>query len=819
MKKILCIVLLIALAWPIFAATGIKGKVVDADTKAPLQYVDVALFKQGSKNLTAGVTTDSLGVFKLPTVENGTYVLRVTYIEYTTLNKSVTVSGDSLDVGTLALQVKTKNLREVEVVGQTPQMRLDIDKKVFSVDQNITAAGGSASDILKNIPSVNVDTQGNISLRNNSNVEVWIDGKASGLTADNRAQILEQMPAESIESVEIMTNPSAKYNPEGSAGIINLVMKKNHKAGYYGSVSAGLFYPVGGKFGKSLGVSLNYNASKWDAYLNVGYRAMSFQGGGYNNRKNYAGGDTTLLNQNTTALNSFSGLFTRAGVDYHLDAKNTVGINGFGFSGRGNTTNNISYLLTDITANPESILRKYSRDNTGSGNRSSLNVNLNYEHDFDKKGSNLLANLSYSSHIRDNDSRYLQNDSLTNQKSDISQSGANDSKGLEFKLDYTRKMGKNNKLEAGLQSNVSNTVSNSSGFDNAAAISIPSYFNNFNYDEQIHAAYLTYGSKIDRLSIQAGLRGEYMWKKSTNTVTGDVQVIEPKTYFELFPSVYLTYALPNDNELQLNYSRRVNRPRGQQINPYRNYSDSTRITYGNPNLDPEFTSSVEFNYLKTFGNQTISASVYYHYTNNVIENVQFPHGGTMESTYLNIANSQNTGLELISKNQLFKILNLTTSLNLYYSKLDSAVYINPYNPSIMTSIPGQSNLSWTGNILANFMLSKTFSGQVTARYSSPQIIAQGTKEQQFSIDAGLRKTFMDRNLSVNLNVRDLLNSNKDKTITSGTGFSQTAESFFHTRMINLSVSYNFGNSKPKRQDARKRQNNPDTDMEDLNNEN
>lgn len=803
------------LAYPLAAGTGIKGKIVDADTKTPLQYVDVALFKLNTKNLTSGVTTDSLGVFIFPSVEPGKYTLRITFIEYTTLSKEISVDSIPVDLGTLGLQVRTKKLGEVEVVGQAPQMRFDIDKKVFSVDQNISAAGGSATDILKNIPSVNVDTQGNISLRNNSNVEVWIDGKASGLTADNRAQILEQMPAESIESVEIMTNPSAKYNPEGSAGIINLVMKKNRKAGYYGSLSAGLFYPVGGKIGKSLGAGINYNSNKWDSFLNIGYRAMSFQGGGNNNRYNYVGKDTTLLNQNSSALTSFSGVFARAGVDYHMDSKNTIGVNGFGFKGVGNQTNNINYLLTDPQADPATLLRNYSRTNTGNGNRSSVNINLNYQHDYDKKGSNLQANLSYSSHVRDQDSRYIQNDMLTTQKSDMTQNAANDNKGVEFKLDYTKKISDDNKLEAGLQSNVSNMTSSSSGIDNFTTLTLPAYFNNFNYDEQIHAAYLTYGAKLDKLSIQGGLRGEYMWKKSSNTVTGSVQPIPPKTYYELFPSLYLTYALPNDNELQLNYSRRVNRPRGQEINPYRNYSDSTRITYGNPNLDPEFTSSVELNYIKNFGEQTISASAYYHYTNNVIENVQFLHGGTIESTYLNIANSQNAGLELISKNRLFRILNLTTSLNLYDSKLDSATYVNPYNPAISTTIPGQHNLSWTAGILANFLLSKTFSGQITAQYASPQLIAQGLRQEKYSIDMGLRKTFLDRNLSVNLNVRDLLNSNKDKSTTSGTGFSQSSESFFHTRMINLSVSYSFGNSKPKRTDMKKRQNNQDMDMEDM----
>ena len=816
MKKVISFLLLSLIAFPLFAGSVIIGKVVDADTQSPLQYVDVALFKQGSKSLLSGVTTDSLGVFSLPAVTDGKYTLRITYIEYTSIVKIISVNGNQVDLGIVNLKGNDKKLGEVEVVAQTPQMRFDIDKKVFSVNQNITAAGGSASDILKNIPSVDVDTQGNVSLRNNSNVEVWIDGKASGLTADNRAQVLEQMPAESIESVEIMTNPSAKYNPEGSAGIINLVMKKNRKAGYYGSVSGGLIYPFGGKMGSTLGASINYTSSKVDAYINVGYRDMNFQGGGYTNRTTTTGSNTMLLNQNSTMTNDFSGLFTRAGIDYHLDSKNTIDLTGFGLSGSGNTTNDINYLLTNQTTTPSTILRNYLQNNTGTSTRPSLNMNLDYEHDFDKKGSTLLANISYSSHNRGSDNSYVQsNVGSSTPQSEITQHSTNDSKTGEFKLDYTNKINENSKLEAGWQSDVTNMTTSSSGYDNLHLTDIPTYQDHFNYNEQIHAAYMTYGTKFDKLSVQGGLRAEYFWKKSTNTTADAVQTIAPKTYVELYPSLYLTYALPNDNELQLNYSRRVNRPRGQQINPFRNYADSTRITYGNPDLDPEFTSSVEFNYIKTWGEQMLSASVYYHATNNVIENVQFLHNSVMESTYLNVAKSQNTGLELISKNKIFNILNLTTSLNFYYSKLNSAIYKNPYDSTITTSIPGQNNFSWTASELANFTLSKTLSGQITARYTSPQIISQGLKQDKFTIDLGIRKTFMNRKFSANLSVRDLLNSNKDRSTTSGTGFSQNSESYFHTRMINLSLSYNFGNSKPKKTDVKKRQDTDETNTEDM----
>jgi outer membrane receptor protein involved in Fe transport len=813
MKKLLSFILFVQFTIPLFAGSIIKGKIVDSDDQSPIQYVDVALLKQGTKTLLSGTTTDSMGVFTIPSIDKGKYTLRISYIEYKTVNQIITVSDSILDLGIIKLSGTSRKLGDVEVIGQTPQVRFEADKKVFSVDQNISAAGGSASDILKNIPSVDVDTQGNISLRNNSNVVVMIDGKASGLTADNRVQVLEQMPAESIESIEIITNPSAKYNPEGSAGIINIVMKKVHKAGYYGSVSAGLFYPVGGTLGQSLGASINYTSSKIDAYINLGYRAMNFHGGGYNDRTSTTDGITTLLNQNNTMVNAFSGLFTRAGIDYHMDNNNTIGISGFGLAGSGNSSNDINYLLTDQSTGI--VLRDYSQNNTGTSTHPSLNLNLDYEHDFNKE-SNLLANLSYSDHNRGSNNSYVEMNAGSDiPQSEIAQNSTNNNKTGEFKLDYTGKIDENTKIEAGWQSDVSNMTTSSSGYDNLHSVDIPTYLDNFDYNEQIHAAYMTYGTKFGMLSVQGGLRAEYMWKQSTNTTSTGVETIPAKTYFELYPSVYLTYSLPNDNELQLNYSRRVNRPRGQQINPFRNYSDSTRITYGNPDLDPEFTSSVEFNYIKTWGDQTLSTSVYYHSTNNVIENVQFLNGGTMESTYLNVANSQNTGLELISKNSISQILNLTTSLNLYYSELNSAVYKNPYDSTISTTIPGQNNFSWTASELLNFTLSKTFSGQITARYASAQIIAQGLKEDKYTIDLGVRQTFMDRKLSVNLNIRDLLNSNKDRSTTSGIGFSQSSESYFNGRMLALSVSYNFGNAKPKRSDMKKKQNAPDTDMEDM----
>jgi iron complex outermembrane receptor protein len=823
MKKIFSFLLLFILAFPVFAAVSIKGSVVDAGDQSPLDYVNITLFRQGSKKPITLVTTDTNGAFILPSIENGKYSLKLSYVGFTTYNQVIEVNNTSINLGVIKMEADSKTLGNVEVVGQGSQMHFDVDKKVFSVDQNIAAAGGSASDVLKNIPSVTVDNQGNVSLRKDGNVEVWINGKASGLTADNRAQVLQQMPAESIESVEIMTNPSAKYNPEGSAGIINIVMKQNHKAGYYGSVSAGITTPDNGKIGQNVGTSINYTSSKVDAYINLGYRAMSFDGGGKTDRKNITGTGTELLTQNNTMETSFSGLFMRAGADYHIDKQNTVGISGFGMAGTGNQNTTIHNIQTNLNSIPPTLLRDYSQVNTGKGTRPSLNMNLDYKHDFDKKGSNIIANLSYSSHNRTGNNNYFQNDSITKAISNITQITDSKNTEYEFKLDYTDKISENSKLEAGWQSDVSNRLNSTSGIDNPSSfnhltspIDIPSYYDNFNYDEQIHAGYLTYGSRYNKLSFQLGLRAEYFTNASTITTKtafemDSIQQVPRKNLFHVFPSFYLTYSLPNSSELQFNYSNRVNRPRGQQINPFKNFSDSTNISYGNPDLAPQYSSSLELNYVKSWDAQTLSTSVYYHSTDNVIQNVRFLNGKTLESTYTNISNARNTGLELISKNRLFKILNLTSTFNMYYSQLDSATFKSPYNQTI--GISGSSNFSWSANVMANFMLSKTFSGQITAEYESAQLISQGTEDAKFSMDLGIRKTFMDRKLSLSLNVRDLLNSDRDNQTTSGAGFSQTTSSYFHGRMFGVSLSYNFGNTKPKPADIKKKEGSQDMNMD------
>lgn len=798
MKKQIVLFLLTILSLPIFAAVTVTGRVVDASTQQPIEFVTVSIVNPTSKKTVGGALTNETGVFNISNINNGTYELRISFVGYEPYFSELKVNNMEITLGNILLKENTKELKEVQVIGQGTQMRFDIDKKVFSVDQNIAAAGGSATDVLENIPAIEVDNDGNVSLRNNESVEIWINGKPSGLTADNRAQILQQMPAENLESIEVMTNPSAKFNPEGTAGIINLVMKKNRKAGYYGSLSAGTMIERG-KPGYNLGASINYNVGRFDMYANIGYRSMNSQGTGFTDRLNYNNGDTTQLLQNSKNGFTMGGTFFRAGVDYHIDNKNTIGIGGMGHMGTPTMDTETSYLLKHRATNTD--LRDYYRINKGSHEHKGSNFNIYHKIDFDKNGSNLMTNFIYSQHTNLSMQRYQQEDKLIpSNRQDRDQIADENSSGFEAKSDFTWKFTDNNRLELGWSSRWNERLSEATAFDFLLNSPINAYYNKFDYDEQIHALYGTYGTRINNFSAQAGLRGEYFLSHSTTTPApspDSKQPIENK-YFQLFPSVYLAYSLPKNQEIQLNYTRRIDRPRGRMINSFRDYSDSTNISYGNPALRPEITSAFELNYIKTWDNHTLSSSLFYRFNDDDIERVSLVRNGQMESTYMNLTKEHDFGMELISRNKLFRILNLTSTLNMYYNRLKGSTYQDPFRDDVKFELPELESFSWDARVMANMMFSPTFSGQVTGNYRSSELLAQGERYARYSVDAGLRKTFFDRKLSLNLNVRDIFNTRGFKGTTWGEGFYQYSENQRRGRMFGLTLTYNFGNMRPKK---------------------
>lgn len=803
MKRVSVFLFLGFISTLVALAGSVKGTITDAKTKELLEFVNISITAKGSTALVKGTVTDNDGAFYIDGLKNGNYVLTVSYIGYKSETRefSITTEKPNVSLKSIAISEDSKMLQEVQVTGQKSQMKFEIDKKVFNVDQTIANTGGSASDVLENIPSVEVDNEGTVSLRGSESVTVWINGKASGLSSDNQGSILEQMPAESIEKIEVITNPSAKYSPEGTAGIINIVLKRDRKAGYYGSVQGG----ADTRGGYNGSANINYNSGVLDAYANVSYRMRKHESGNESNAQ-YFGADTTYQRQNSEGEMSGGNFFGRAGLTWHITQFDHLYTNFMGMYGGRDNDNTVKSQQGYLNG-PLNYDR--TRTTTSSDDSYMYNLELGFKHEFTTDHFIDLL-VSHNRWTSNNDVNYFQQtDYLTGalnktyqfQKSDIN------NKSTEIQLDYEFKMDENNRLEAGYKADFSrenSPVKSYSGELNS--IVDESLWNRFIYNQDIHALYATYSGRIKDFGFQIGLRGEY-WTVNTksldytNMTQGTTVPYTKNDFFKLFPSVFLSYSLPHNHELQVNYTRRLRRPWGGQLNSFQNITDSTSISYGNPNLTPEYSNAYELNYIKNWEDHTLSVSSYYRTTSDEIERIRYNVGNIIYSTNENVAKSQSAGLEIVSKNKLFKIVDLTTTLNFFYYKLDAFSY-TVKTGQIVTG-EADEDFSWNARMLASIALPKMYTLQLTGRYNAKQIVAQGYREANYSLDAGIRKSFFNNKLSVAISGRDLLDSRKFHTVTSGAGFTQDSENWRGGREFRITLTYSFGNMLAKKNAKKK----------------
>ena len=829
MKRLFTVMMLLSAALTLLAAYPVTGKVVDFGTKQPIDFANVSVVKANGdeangEKLVTGAITDVKGEFSIE-VEDGQYVLVVSFMGYTEQRKEIAISGKPLNVGRIALKEDTQTLSEVEVVGQGSAMRFELDKKVFTVDQNIASAGASVSEVLENIPSVDVDQEGNISLRNSEDVEIWINGKPAGLNSENRGQVLQQMPAGTIEKIELITNPSAKYSPEGTTGIINLVMKKDRAAGYYGSIQAGLDYALAKPWttppGANVGFNINFNAGPVDGYFNVGYRYHTSNGGSVTDRYNLSGMgsqvlDSSLITSHLTqeGLQSHrgGGMFARGGLNFRLAEHSTLGVSGFGMISdpkvfNNNNSNHRSYLLTQPDG---TVLRDYTRDQAGNGSHPGGNATLDYTFEMDNH--KLYISGTYNNFGWNQYTYYTQIENADTTYQD--QDNKNLSQGIEIKADYEWKPTPQSRLEAGYDytRNWDNSLSNAHNIakDDTETELYP-YYSKVEGLTQNHALYITYGNRFwDKLSIQVGLRGEYYMRHLESTYKDGLGAEQDSyaafpnkkdtAYFQVFPSAYIGYDFGNGHELQLNYTRRVRRPWGHQINPRMDFSDSTNISYGNVDLLPSYSNNLELNYLKTWERHTLSAGVFWKYNEGAVQNYKYMDGSVMKNTYFNIGSRQELGVELVAKNRLFgELLQLTTSANFYWNNIAAVnKSIVHQGTPIDINLASQNIFAGSVRVNAQFLFTKNFSGQISANYRSPRVVAQGTTSHSYSIDLGLRHTFLNKQLALALNVRDLLDSRARRNNTWGDGFWQFSENRWHSRSISLTLTYNFGNQQGRK---------------------
>ena len=820
MRRLFSIVALLAFTISLFAAQ-VTGKVIDAGTKQAIDFANVSVLKSGDTAPVTGTITDAAGAFTLE-LANGNYTLVVSFMGYSEQKRDINVAGKAINLGRIALKEDSHALNEVEVVGQNSSMRFELDKKVFTVDQNIASAGASVTDVLENIPSVDVDQEGTISLRNSEDVEIWINGKPAGLTSENRGQVLQQMPAGTIEKIEIITNPSAKYSPEGSSGIINLVMKKDRAAGFYGSLQAGLEYALAEPWnvppGGNVGFNINFNAGIVDGYFNVGYRYRTSNGGSKTDRYNLGSNvgtqvlDSSMIEshllQDGRQNRRGGGLFARAGLNFHITEHSTIGVSGFGMVSepkafKMTNFNHRTYLLTNAAGD---TLREYTRDQTSIGSHPGGNATLDYTFKLDNHELKVSGTYNHFGWNQWTDYTQIEHTDTSYQD----QSSLSLNQGIEVKADYEWKPTPQSRLEAGYDYTRNWNTSTSDAHDIISGVKqeLFPYYADFRGVTQNHAIYITYGNRFfDRLSIQVGLRGEYymrhlesFYKDGSGNIQDAYAAYPNKkdtAYFQIFPSAYISYDFGNGHELQLNYTRRVNRPWGHQINPRMNLSDSTNISYGNVDLLPAYSNNLELNYLKTWERHTLSAGIFWKYREGAVQNIKYMDGDVMKNTYLNISTRQELGIEVVAKNKLFgEILQLTTSANFYWNNIAPVnQVITHQGVEIPVNLAGQNIFAGSVRINAQFMFTKQFTGQISANYRSPRVVAQGTTSHSYSIDIGLRHTFLNKQLALALNVRDLLDSRARRNTTWGEGFWQFSENRWHSRSISLTLTYNFGNQK------------------------
>ena len=735
-----------------------------------------------------------------------------------TTNSTTTKKGKKQSKTEIADQM----LDEVQVTGTRSTMKLKVDRKEFDVSSMITTEGQTASEVLENIPSVEVDNDGNVSLRGNSSVEIRINGRNSGLTSDNQAQILQQLPAESIEKIEVIDNPSAKFSAEGSAGIINIVLKKDRKAGYYGSVQVG----ANTRAGANTSFNINYSSAKLDAYLNAGYRHIENKGRNDSEQDNLTDGVATSYERHYKENSNMGNmLFSRAGVTWHVDSKNDLGLNGMLFTGKRKSNSSTPYYYGDYTAAGEVLNRIRLREEHGSSPGTMFNAEFNYRHTF--TDTHLLdVVVSHSRWHADNENiyqdriTYLDTDAVTEEY--MSRPLNIKTNNTEVKVDYENKLSDAMKLEAGYNGrfNRENTPQESyeaPNWDGTGLTEDYVYYNRFIYDLDIHALYATASYNYKKLSVMAGLRGEY-WRVNTksydwNQEHGVEEKPDPfkKDYFQLFPSLFMSYQLTQTQQLQLNYTRRLRRPWGGELNSFRNTSDASITSFGNPQLTPEYSNSFSLNYLKQWNQHSLLVSAYYRPTSDVIQRITYRDAADnkMYSTPMNVANSTSTGVELTGKNKIGRILDLTTNVNLYYYKLD-AFNFDIENQTVTGA--AQDNFTWNARIIAQLTLPWGISMQLSGRYNSRRVITQGHRPSQISMDAGIKKSFFDRKLVLSVSCRDVFNSRKWESYTGSDTFTRYTLNKRRSRTVNFNLTWNFGNSQGKKKQNEQNNENDEDEM-------
>ncbi len=796
LKHLILIVFLLltyqAFADPLEDAKGVvKGKIIDSKTKQPLEYVSIAVYREANGELVTGSITHTNGEFKITDVGSGEFYVEVSFMGYQTQRiDQIKLSNGSLtaNIGILELLENSENLEEVEVVAERASIDYKIDKKIVNVSKQYTAVSGSAVDVLENVPSVTVDIEGNVSLRGSTDFMVLINGIPSILEP---SEALQQIPSSSIENIEIITNPSAKYNPEGTGGIINIITKKNVLQGVNGVVNA-----TGGTNGYGGDFLFNYKKDKVGFYIAGDYNTRLFKGGTELERESYGDEETSYVSNIGTSDHDMTRTNFRFGFDYQPNDKNSLNIDLNAGKRSFSSVSSLDYsqwTTSDLT--PYSYLNKESSDR----NRETYSASMTYLHKFEEKGHELkvMASNRYKegSDISENQ-LYDENGSKTEGRKNLEEGPGNQ---FQANVDYTKPIGKEGKLEAGYQIALNSDIDETQYLYDETGNEIyeedTQFTNKTSYTKNIHSIYSTFSNSYGKFGYQLGLRGEYTYREvdventASSSNVGSNSVIDRMDWF---PTVHLSYKLPEQQELMTSYTRRIQRPRGFYLEPFVTWVDAYNVRQGNADLLPEYIDAYEIAYLKKWDKAFINFEGYYRVTHNKTEwirSVYEENSDIIKRMPENVGEDYSLGLDATISFDIFSWWRADWSTSMYNYQMKGQ-----YNSQDFDT----SDFMWNTRINSTVKLNKTTQLQLFSRYNSKRVTAQGYNKPDYSTDIAFRKEFFDRKLTGVFQVRDIFNQNRRASVSESVDFYEYEYRSMNGPFFSLTLTYRFNNYRPDR---------------------
>ena len=776
----------------------ISGKVIDFKSKQPLEYATIIIKNTITKEVSGGVT--NLDGFFSVEMPKATYVIDVAFISFQSVKFQKENIISDKDLGVIELSEATNGLDEIVIVAEKTTVDIRLDKKIFNIGKDLSIRGGNASDVLGNVPSVQVSVEGTVSLRGNENVTILIDGRPSALVGMNGAEALRQIPAEAIEKVEVITSPSARYDAEGTAGILNIILRKNKLIGFNGSLQLDLGFPA--RAGTAF--NANWRTEKWNLFTNTGFRYNETPGNAFSDSdflSNTAQNAKVIENRNFGRLGR--SIFTSFGAEYYLTENSSI-IGNIVFNGGNDddvNTNKIDRfnVLGDLN---EATFRTESE----SESEQRVQYTLDYVNNFDNSGKKLSINGQYSSEIEDVLNDITEIDTQVNLLNDLEQvlENQNENRGL-LQIDYVNSVGENIQYEAGYRGNYRDIfnsfyLAERKDFENNGPLIPDTGLNNsFNYEELINAAYVQYGQKFNRISLLIGLRYEHTFLEIVQEIA---TAKNERNYGKLFPTMNLGFEFKEGENITLGYNRRIRRPRGRSLNPFPSRSSESNVYSGNIDLNPVITDAIDLGYLKRWDKFTLSTSLYYNISNDNWERIQedtgmlTDNGDPITKRFpINLSTQERKGLELTLNYRPFKIWNINSDFNVY-NVTSKGNYTN--TSTDITQNFDFKNTSYFIRLNQKITLPSAVDLQINTNYRGPSENAQTKSKGVFSLNIAASKDLFNERASLSLNFSDVFNSRISQRRTTIPDFlEQYSEFQWREPQLRISFVYRFNQKKKK----------------------